>query len=452
MNSAIKLFGKTIRLGPNPYGDAVIASRIEASADYHDGCDSTSSDGNLFCSKQGKNCGIEICSTGEPTDDNQGEESSSISILEVSKTQSTTTENLKTLSDEKDCSTQDHARKEDHSDQTSSNQSEAQNPPKKPDEILPCPRCNSMDTKFCYFNNYNLNQPRHFCKNCQRYWTAGGTMRNVPVGSGRRKNKNSSLLGSQPNHIVIHEAPSGLTQQTMIPGMRVFGSESGASTLNRGGNSSSSGLDGFVRPKMRILAPCGLSGNQGKETSTGLIPPQMACFPGSPWPYAWNSIPWQSGCPLPFYTAPPQWICNPPAQHWNLHLLQNPSACPDSNSSSLGKHARDGTMLAPSNFNNKQLAKEKRSDNPTPQVLMPKTLRIIDDPIEVARSSVCGSLAMKIDKGRSSNIGGRIFGGFHPYKDVDLQRVNATAEGSHIVNQTNPAAFSRSLSFREIGQ
>jgi hypothetical protein len=64
---------------------------------------------------------------------------------------------------------------------------------KKPDKILPCPRCNSMDTKFCYYNNYSVNQPRHFCKNCQRYWTAGGTMRNVPVGAGRRKSKNSSL-------------------------------------------------------------------------------------------------------------------------------------------------------------------------------------------------------------------------------------------------------------------
>ncbi|CAA0820256.1 Cyclic dof factor 2 [Striga hermonthica] len=63
---------------------------------------------------------------------------------------------------------------------------------KKPDKILPCPRCNSMDTKFCYFNNYNVNQPRHFCKNCQRYWTAGGSMRNVPVGAGRRKNKSSA--------------------------------------------------------------------------------------------------------------------------------------------------------------------------------------------------------------------------------------------------------------------
>ncbi|CAL4902283.1 unnamed protein product [Urochloa decumbens] len=54
---------------------------------------------------------------------------------------------------------------------------------------LPCPRCRSRDTKFCYFNNYNVNQPRHFCRACHRYWTAGGAIRNVPVGSGRRKNR-----------------------------------------------------------------------------------------------------------------------------------------------------------------------------------------------------------------------------------------------------------------------
>ena len=60
---------------------------------------------------------------------------------------------------------------------------------KRPDKIIACPRCQSIDTKFCYFNNYNVNQPRHFCKGCQRYWTAGGALRNVPVGAGRRKAK-----------------------------------------------------------------------------------------------------------------------------------------------------------------------------------------------------------------------------------------------------------------------
>ncbi|XP_008813764.2 dof zinc finger protein 5-like [Phoenix dactylifera] len=60
---------------------------------------------------------------------------------------------------------------------------------------LPCPRCKSKETKFCYFNNYNVNQPRHFCKACHRYWTAGGTLRNVPVGAGRRKNRPAPRSG-----------------------------------------------------------------------------------------------------------------------------------------------------------------------------------------------------------------------------------------------------------------
>ncbi|KAJ0988547.1 hypothetical protein J5N97_006903 [Dioscorea zingiberensis] len=63
---------------------------------------------------------------------------------------------------------------------------------KKPDKTLACPRCTSSDTKFCYFNNYNTSQPRHFCRQCQRYWTAGGTIRNVPIGAGRRQNKISA--------------------------------------------------------------------------------------------------------------------------------------------------------------------------------------------------------------------------------------------------------------------
>ncbi|TYI27391.1 hypothetical protein ES332_A05G174700v1 [Gossypium tomentosum] len=56
-------------------------------------------------------------------------------------------------------------------------------------QVLKCPRCDSSNTKFCYYNNYSLSQPRHFCKACKRYWTRGGTLRNVPVGGGCRKNK-----------------------------------------------------------------------------------------------------------------------------------------------------------------------------------------------------------------------------------------------------------------------
>ncbi|KAF3550001.1 hypothetical protein DY000_02010410 [Brassica cretica] len=64
-------------------------------------------------------------------------------------------------------------------------------------EQLNCPRCASPNTKFCYYNNYNLSQPRHFCKNCRRYWTKGGSLRNIPVGGGTRKNSSKrSSVGS----------------------------------------------------------------------------------------------------------------------------------------------------------------------------------------------------------------------------------------------------------------
>ncbi|KAG9453342.1 hypothetical protein H6P81_006246 [Aristolochia fimbriata] len=66
----------------------------------------------------------------------------------------------------------------------------------QPEQALKCPRCDSTNTKFCYYNNYSLSQPRYFCKACRRYWTQGGSLRNVPVGGGCRKNKRSSSSSS----------------------------------------------------------------------------------------------------------------------------------------------------------------------------------------------------------------------------------------------------------------
>ncbi|CBI16153.3 unnamed protein product, partial [Vitis vinifera] len=67
----------------------------------------------------------------------------------------------------------------------------------QPETALKCPRCESTNTKFCYFNNYSLTQPRHFCKTCRRYWTRGGALRNVPVGGGCRRNKKSKSSSSK---------------------------------------------------------------------------------------------------------------------------------------------------------------------------------------------------------------------------------------------------------------
>ncbi|KAK9668673.1 hypothetical protein RND81_13G077200 [Saponaria officinalis] len=102
------------------------------------------------------------------------------------------------------------------------------NPSKRPDKIVPCPRCHSSDTKFCYFNNYNVNQPRHFCKSCQRYWTAGGTVRNVPVGAGRRRNKH---LSSQFRHLVASSDGGATTVvDTSDPRTRLLSCEQSSSS------------------------------------------------------------------------------------------------------------------------------------------------------------------------------------------------------------------------------
>ncbi|KAG5558885.1 hypothetical protein RHGRI_008736 [Rhododendron griersonianum] len=71
------------------------------------------------------------------------------------------------------------------------------------EQALNCPRCNSTNTKFCYYNNYSLSQPRYFCKSCRRYWTEGGSLRNVPVGGGSRVNhkKSSSSKNNLPHDL-----------------------------------------------------------------------------------------------------------------------------------------------------------------------------------------------------------------------------------------------------------
>lgn len=84
----------------------------------------------------------------------------------------------------------------------------------QPEPGLKCPRCESTNTKFCYFNNYNLSQPRHFCKTCRRYWTRGGALRNVPVGGGCRRNKRSKSTSSGTSKSPINTNANSNTTST----------------------------------------------------------------------------------------------------------------------------------------------------------------------------------------------------------------------------------------------
>ncbi|XP_059303615.1 cyclic dof factor 1 [Lycium ferocissimum] len=347
---------------------------------------------------------------------------------------------------------------------------------KKPDKILPCPRCNSMDTKFCYYNNYNVNQPRHFCKSCQRYWTAGGTMRNVPVGAGRRKNKNNA---SHCRHIMISEAleaaridpPNGFHHSAFKPNGTVlsFGPDSPlcdsmASVLNLADNKTPNGIrNGFYRPEHKN--PSCIGGENGDDCSSGStvttsnsmaegvknrppeavmqtingFPSPVPCLPGVPWPLPYAAVPFPAisptGYPMPF-CPPPYWNCNMPGP-WSLPWLTPPSPTANQNrsgsapTSPLGKHSRDGELIKPNNPEG-----QKNSEG---SVLVPKTLRI-DDPDEAAKSSIWSTLGIKYD---SVSRGG-LFKALQP----------KSSEKDHPANtspalQANPAACSRSLSFQE---
>ena len=133
--------------------------------------------------------------------------------------------------------------------------------------IAPCPRCNSQDTKFCYFNNYNIKQPRYFCRvsligrlppdgstpakgsvagietshscppcacsstgaarcscqpcpqTCQRYWTEGGVLRDVPPGAGRRKSKSGKGEAPAVTTSVGRAAAAAAAADTATAGM-----------------------------------------------------------------------------------------------------------------------------------------------------------------------------------------------------------------------------------------
>ncbi|KAL6228240.1 hypothetical protein ACLB2K_002194 [Fragaria x ananassa] len=100
------------------------------------------------------------------------------------------------------------------------NQQQQQHGQQHHHEPQKCPRCESHNTKFCYYNNYSFSQPRYFCKACRRYWTQGGTLRNAPVGGGCRKGKRaktmSSTSSSRSVFIQPHQQPQDHHQRSLM--------------------------------------------------------------------------------------------------------------------------------------------------------------------------------------------------------------------------------------------
>lgn len=107
-----------------------------------------------------------------------------------------------------------------------------------------CPRCGSSNTKFCYYNNYSLTQPRYFCKGCRRYWTKGGSLRNVPVGGGCRKNRRGKSI----------RISSGATASSayLAAASNPFGSGLSIGTTLKDGNSSLADLTSSSNGRLHI--------------------------------------------------------------------------------------------------------------------------------------------------------------------------------------------------------
>ncbi|KAJ8533810.1 hypothetical protein K7X08_007134 [Anisodus acutangulus] len=123
--------------------------------------------------------------------------------------------------------------------------------------VQKCPRCESTNTKFCYFNNYSLSQPRHFCKTCRRYWTRGGALRSVPVGGVCRRNKRSSTSTTTT------KSSNNNNNTSKSPASSQATSNSGSTSNNNStfsSPSSAASLLGLMNPQIhpiRFMSPLG---------------------------------------------------------------------------------------------------------------------------------------------------------------------------------------------------
>ncbi|KAF5769907.1 putative transcription factor C2C2-Dof family [Helianthus annuus] len=445
---AIKLFGKTIQL---PEDDGCVKTEDQPSS-------SSSSSSEADSKGVGEERQSDVNNKDQPEEksiDKEEDRANSTVSEEVTEpnASSVVNENHNTPpSAEKESATGKASKSEEE-------QNEQEKTLKKPDKILPCPRCNSMDTKFCYYNNYNVNQPRHFCKNCQRYWTAGGTMRNVPVGAGRRKNKTSA---SQYRQITVTETlPGELNHAVLKPNGTVltFGSdaplcESMASVLKIADKTMRQ--DSFRRPE-ELVIPVKSSNddNANRSSATEMqnchgFSPQVPFIPGAPWPYPWTPQMGPAFCPpgypMPFYPAAPYWavpVPGPGPGPWSMQWVPPPAnfhpappatfaASTSGPISPLGKHSR-------AENEEEEITKE---DEPEKSLWAPKTLRI-DDPDEAAKSSIWATLGIKNDRTVGGN-GGGMFKAFQS-KSEDKKPMKEASPAL----QANPAALSRSLNFQE---
>nr|XP_011460662.1 PREDICTED: dof zinc finger protein DOF3.1-like isoform X1 [Fragaria vesca subsp. vesca] len=141
-----------------------------------------------------------------------------------------------------------------------------------------CPRCESLNTKFCYYNNYSLSQPRYFCKACRRYWTQGGTLRNVPVGGGCRKGKRAKTMSSSSSATSSHSVlqPQQQPQDHQLHERALMMSTGPAALNSLSGSQYYSGGAGYLTSmpftqNLDHLGGSGQLGSGGGASNLGLL-------------------------------------------------------------------------------------------------------------------------------------------------------------------------------------
>ncbi|CAJ1942059.1 unnamed protein product [Sphenostylis stenocarpa] len=361
---------------------------------------------------------------------------------------------------------------------------------KKPDKVLQCPRCNSLETKFCYFNNYNVNQPRHFCKNCQRYWTDGGAIRNVPVGAGKRKNKYSALQYCQipvtPDAASVIQTHSNASTDEMILSSNELSvtsgpikgrdetplSESLETVLSLNGQRKIDVDFSTIKDDGEDPSSSSMRSNEIEQVglaqhSNGLIPLHSFHYHAVPsWSYQWNPC-WNvkefrpsSTSSRPAYSggSPTMMAVSGfsiptvilPAAPYSYSGFMSSLTGQKEESSSIGS-AFSGISLSSSSVSNSTcsgnrsptLGKHSRDGSTLKEVAMkqnlwvPKTVRI-NGPEEAAKSSIWTTLGTKSEQNKII-MKGSVFKSFESKSSADDNRIL----------RTNPAAFSRSESFQE---
>ncbi|XVF60064.1 hypothetical protein PTKIN_Ptkin08bG0013000 [Pterospermum kingtungense] len=421
---AIKLFGKTIPL-PEKSPKAAAAATTTRPADFCVTCgdDNNNSSNNIdkdqdpCCStnsspeeSKGEDGDAEKDSVGDKRTDFErevGESKEDDGAPPVTSGESSNLETISGASDNPKTPSDQKERTALKTSKTEGDQSETSNPQekplKKPDKILPCPRCNSMDTSFVTTTITMSINPDTFARTARDTGPlnaradipngvhhpalkANGTV--LTFGSDTRLCESMASVLNLADKTMHNTARNGFhkPEELKIP-VSYRGGENGVEHSNGSSAPTSKDEAGKAVPQDQMMENC-----QG-------FPPQVQCFPGAPWPYPWNSAQWSSpvpppafcppGFPMPFYPAAAYWGCTVSGT-WNVPWLPQLSSPKQTGSSSgpnsptLGKHSRDENTGKPSNSGEEEPVKENNAER---CLWIPKTLRI-DDPGEAARSSI----------------------------------------------------------------